>query len=105
MNEFLKAARKMAGPQSGARIFPGSMALPEIPPAPLYERGVGGDFRDGPAKHDFLAIFKIFHFDRACDESRTFRTKHIFWSAPARRRFSEACGLVRNRAGARYRAF
>jgi hypothetical protein len=30
------------------------------------ERGVGGDFRNGPAKDDFLAISEVFHFDRSC---------------------------------------
>jgi hypothetical protein len=75
MNEFLKAVRRMAEVQPVARIFPGSTALPEIPPAPLFLRGVGGDFRDGRAKDDFLAILKIFHFARPGDESPTFRTK------------------------------
>jgi hypothetical protein len=36
MNEFLKAVRRIAEVQPLARIFPGSTALPEIPPAPLF---------------------------------------------------------------------
>jgi hypothetical protein len=70
--------RRLAEPQPAARIFPGTTALPEIPPAPLYQRGVGGDFRKGSSKQDFLANFKIFYFDRLRDESRTFRTEPIF---------------------------
>jgi hypothetical protein len=49
MNECTKAVRSMTGPQLVDRISPGNMALSEIPPAPLFKRGVGGDFRDGPA--------------------------------------------------------
>ena len=38
-------------------------------------RGVGGDFREGLAKPDFLADFKIFYSEDPRDESGTFRTK------------------------------
>jgi len=48
------------------------------PPPPFIKGGLWGDFREGSAKQDFLADFKIFHFDRPHDESRTFRTKPDF---------------------------
>jgi hypothetical protein len=75
MDRFLGIIPGSAELQAACWLFPGTPALPEIPPAPLYQRGVGGDFREGSAKQDFLANFKIFHFDRLRDESRTFRTK------------------------------
>jgi len=57
--------------------FPQAHALPDPPLPPFFKGGLGGDFRDGPAKHDFLAIFKIFDFGRRSDESRVFRKKPI----------------------------
>jgi hypothetical protein len=48
------------------------------PLPPFFKGGIGGDFREGPAKRDFFAIFKIFHFDRPGDESPAFRIKTTF---------------------------
>jgi hypothetical protein len=75
---LLQGSSRLAGPQPVTRIFFGTTALPEIPPCPPLLKGGWGDFRGGPPKGDFLAIFKIFHFARPCAESRTFRTKLNF---------------------------
>jgi hypothetical protein len=76
IDHFSGVIRRLAEPQPVARIFLRTTALPEIPPAPLYERGVGGDFRDGLAKHDFLAIFKRFHGnDGICQTPKEFFSK------------------------------
>jgi hypothetical protein len=77
MNHLPKAGRNLAGAQPEANIFPRPTALPDPPLPPFFKGGLGGDFRDGPAKHDFLAIFKIFDFGRRGDESRVFRKKPI----------------------------
>ena len=44
---LLGIIRKFTKPHPAARIFPRATALPEIPPVPLYQRGVEGDFRGG----------------------------------------------------------
>jgi hypothetical protein len=75
INLFWGIIHRLAQPHPAASIFPRTTTLPEIPPAPLYQRGVGGDFRDGLTKKNFLENFKFSYFDRPRDESRTFLTK------------------------------
>jgi len=59
IDHFSGVICRLAEPQPAARIFHRTTALPEIPPAPLYQRGVAGDFRDGLTKQDFLTNFKF----------------------------------------------
>jgi hypothetical protein len=50
-------------------------AYQKSPLPPLYERGIGGDFRDGLANQDLLLNFRIFHVNHLRQSSRTFGKK------------------------------
>jgi hypothetical protein len=53
-NQFQAVIGTWAESQPRDKISPWTTALPEIPPAPLYQRGVGGDFRDKLALQNSL---------------------------------------------------
>jgi len=54
----------IGGEAAGNQAFPWDYGPGQKSPLPpFFKGGSGGDFREGPAKPDFLAIFKIFLFD------------------------------------------
>ena len=64
-NQFQGVIRTSAESQLKDKISPCTMGLPEIPPAPLYQRGVGGDFRDELAIQNSLANLEFLDVDPA----------------------------------------
>ena len=64
-NQFQAVIRTSAESQPRDKISPWTTGLPEIPPAPLYQRGVGGDFRDELAIQNSLPNLEFLDVDPA----------------------------------------
>ena len=65
LNQFQAVIRTSAESQPRDKISPWTTGLPEIPPAPLYQRGVGGDFRDELAIQNSLPNLEFLDVDPA----------------------------------------